>query len=774
MAWLPALFMANAAMVMIGTMIYKNFIRKVRRELLITITVLLAAACLICSIMFIQTNVVYFFGLLLVAQAVLLAQLTILLSLFNEELFTPLESQRTFPFIESAETLGGIAGGLALGGLATFIPIYKIIIIWAISLLFILPIVLRYNSRTMDIPKLEKEAEEIEEHKKHHEKIKPFRALRKTPFLKVMLLVIILHWGMMNIIEFQYTKAIHQEVYSEQEQTLVLEEGQIHNQDYENVILTDENSHTQTSKTAEEYEQEMTQKLGILHLIFNSAALVIQLVLASRILTSIGIVSTMLLHPLITLANLAGLTLKFNFTTAALTRGSYELTGMIFKDAYHSSYYAIPHNIRSSIKEIMEGLIKPLGAIIGTIFIIVVALNYTGVDATLTLNSILIIMGILMAILVSLLSKLYTGISEKNLSRKMDMPTRLNAIEILAQKGHEKKTPSLQKILERKSEPNIIKQKILQTLGAQQDHEAVNSILKMLSNKNADIRLAAIQALSNFDYLSRRKMDQSFTKHRVIENLKKRILREKVGNIREEIVHFFHKIAPVELTKFLVVSIKKDNINKTPLIKMLGLFKDPNLKHYLEPYLRGKSPELRGASITALWQFKEMKQELIHHLNQMLESKKVPILLASIEASGEVKFAKSRKRILKFVLHKDSRIQRAAILALANMEDENVIPYLVGALTDARHRWFTQNSHILNGLPRGFRQKVETALHLHIIEMINDILKKESRITKMDKETLKLLKKLYRKIDAHHEAHTIEDSMKKMETELASFQVRKI
>ena len=159
---LPGLFLANALLVVAGTLFFRKIVHKIRRELLITFTILTAAAFLLTSVIFMQSNTMLFFALLLIAESVLLAQLSILISLFNEDLFSPLESQRTFPIIESAETIGGIMGGLTLSIFANDISAYKFIIIWAIALLLILPIVLRYNANTMEIPKLKEEKQEEE------------------------------------------------------------------------------------------------------------------------------------------------------------------------------------------------------------------------------------------------------------------------------------------------------------------------------------------------------------------------------------------------------------------------------------------------------------------------------------------------------------------------------------------------------------------------------------------------------------------------------------
>ena len=741
---LPALFLGNALLVMFGTLIFRKFVHKVRKEVLITFTVICAAALLISSIAFINTNSLYFFTLLLITESVLLAQLSILLSLFNEEIFSPLESQRTFPIIESAETIGGIAGGLVLGLLSQNIAAYKFIIIWAVALLLILPIILKYNKQTLEVPSLEEEKVEEKKPKQFHASI---GEMRKTPFLKGLMLVILLQWAMMNIVEFQYTKAVQQDVYSQQEETIVMDEN-----GEENIILASEAFTDAVEKT---YEREISKKLGYLHIIFNSAALGIQLILASRIIMALGIVSSMLLHPLVAFLNFIALTLRFSFLTAALTRGSYELTNVIFKNAYDSSYYAVPHHKRDEVKEVMQGLIKPAGAILGTVLIIIVAMNAGGTDQTLILNAILIFIALISAVLIYKLGRKYTSMSEQNLSRKIDLPTRLNAIEILAQRGHEDSTQALQGILARKQEPEIVKKSILETLGEREDTESIDIILQLLHDKKTCLRLAAAQALGKFDNLKKEMKSRSFTRHRVIETLKEVLKKEKESTVKEVLINTYFQLAPSSLTEFLLETIQKKNKQSASFIRMLRLFEDPNLKFYLEPYLESKDPELRGSGIVALWRFKELQGRLKHYLRQMLASKKTAILKAGIITSGQVQFKEAKSIIKSHINHKDSEIKHAALIALAQMEDESAIPHITKLLTDPSHEWFKKTEEILTRFPKKIAELTEAAMHLEVIGMINKILKGKKSFKKMELKTLVLLQALYKKIKAHHEERKI-------------------
>ncbi len=725
---LPLLFLTNALLMILGTVIYRNLIHRVRQELLIAATVLFASGLLVASIWFLQGNSLLFYGLFLFAESVLLSQLNILISLFNEELFSPLESQRTFPIIESAETFGGIMGGLLLTIFANSLPSYKFILIWVILLLCILPIVLRYNARSMEIPKLKEEENPVSE--RSH-----FSALRKFPFLREMMVVVLFFWAIMNVLEFQYTKAIQEDVFTQ------------HISEADASIETGEESLVAT----ENYEHLIAQKLGTLHLIFNVAALIMQLVVASRIITFLGVTASMMLHPLIMLLNVLVMTFQFNFFTASLTRGSHELTSILFKSSYDSSYYAIPHQYRRDAKEFMQGIMKPLGAIFGTLAIFFIAHKLTGMDETLALNAILLLLSAGMAFVLARMSRSYTSLSEQNLSSKGDLPTRINAIEILGQKGHEKVSIALQTILRRPQEPSLLKEKILKTLSLIQDPEAIASILDMVKDEDEGIRLAAIQALSHYQHLKSHVMTASITRYRVLEAIKEALEKETNEQIMEQLILVFHQIDPENLTRFLMQKIRhKEELN--PLfIRMLHLFNDPNLKYYLEDFLIGKNSANKAAAIVALWQFKGLRAELKHHLNTMLESRNEEILQWGVETIGQIK-ENSFRKILKANLSKthSEETRKGILLALLQLEDENAIHPLLDHFLNHPLNFYNLSSR--------FKRMIQTAVDLHIINKIDHILFQHRHLSlkEMSEETLKFLVLLYGKVNAHHEVHQIE------------------
>ena len=716
---LPYFFLGNAALVMLGTFLYRPLLHRVRRELLITYTVLYSAAFLIASVAFLPQGNSVFFVFYMIGQAIFVTQLSILISLFNEELFSPLESQRTFPVIESAETLGGIMAGFLLSTFSHSLPAYKFMVLWVILLLMIIPIVLFFNARTLEVPKLESDR-----HKHTPKKFtETFQALRKVPFLKALLVVVLLHWAIMNIIEFQYTNALQNAV-----------------------------AHT------EHYEEDLTSRLGTLHMVFYSVALFIQLIAASRVLTSLGVVSSMILHPIGVILNVLAMTYHYSFASAALVKGGFEFTNIFYKNGYDSSYYAIPHALRDDAKELMQGFMKPIGAVLGTVGMMLMTLFFHDVHLVLALNVLIIGLALGMMLLLKRMSGLYTEMCEHNLSHKLDLSTRLNAVEILGQKGHSRLVPSLERLLKRDHEPLILKEKIVRTLGLREEATSIEALITLLDSRSDRLRFEVMQALLRFDILKKTALNRSFTRTRVLHTLEAHLLSEKDELVREAIVDCLFEMDPQRFTEFVLRGLDQDGPHKAKLIRMLKLFSDPNLKHYLAPALESKDPEIRAAAVVALWKDQSMHSTLVHHLEQLLHSPKEDQVLAGVVAAGEVQYKPAQDFLRDVAKHSHGTLQKAALLALAQLEDMEVIPSLIHLFLDPSHEWFDEMNSVLGSLSTRFAAEVNTAFKTYVLDTIHAVLAPHQgkHLSELGRESLETLSLLYSKISAHHEAYQVQ------------------
>ncbi|MBU1018597.1 MAG: MFS transporter [Patescibacteria group bacterium] len=758
---LPILLILNALLVILGTFIFSGLIEKVRREILIIFNIIIAAIFLLSASVFVLYSNWLFFGLVLIAVSIMLAQLNILISVFVEELFTPLESQRTFPIIESSETIGLIVGGIIVNSLAHTIPSYKFLYIWVLFIMLVIPIILSFKNLGTEIPSFETVKNEDKPIKRISDN---FKKAQKSPFLKGLIVVIIFQWMFINLLEFQYTKSVQQDVFHEQEQTLVYENHSGDNlkislinleETKDNLMSTAFHSPTAQrieAQNMQDMEDTLAAKLGLLQIFFGVASLFMQIFISSRILRGLGIIKSMSIHPLVAVVNISGMILRFNMFSAAIAKGAAEMTGVLFQNAYHSSYYVFGENMRDQMKELLEGIIKPMGAILGMSIIILLENFLFGKHLTLSINIILIAIAVLSAIMIFNLQDKYTNQSEKNMEKGNSNHTRLNAIEILGQKGHKIDYHQLVKIVLRKTESEEVKLKIVETFKQLKDPETIPHLITCLQSDNSDIRLVAIEALGTFKNLDKQFFDSAFGQFRIKNNLQKLFEEEEDEEIRSAIINVLSKLNPGDIVPFLLHKMKsKDEKIVADCVYICGKFKDQNSIHYLEDYLDNKNPNIRANAIIAMWQFKKLRTKLNHYLDQLLESNKEDNITAGIFAIGELNLKERRKYLLKLLPDKNPEV----IFAAGKLSEPSAITPLLEYIMKNTNDWKTINKQ-LNKLPRKFQKDLYQYLHHEVSHLIHKTLKANSHLTpgEFPDEVLSELTNLY---DIIHESKTKED-----------------
>ena len=128
--YLPVLLIVSALLIILSTFFFEHLIMKVKREVLMISMLFVASLSLFAASFFYESSPIAFFTFLIIAESFFLAQFNIFIPILVGDRFTPLESQNTFPLVESGETIGGIIGGTLVGLFATRFPIQWFIYIW--------------------------------------------------------------------------------------------------------------------------------------------------------------------------------------------------------------------------------------------------------------------------------------------------------------------------------------------------------------------------------------------------------------------------------------------------------------------------------------------------------------------------------------------------------------------------------------------------------------------------------------------------------------------
>lgn len=739
-ASLPFLFALNAVFTILGSFLYSTLLDKVNKGWMMIATIFVAGLILLLATQVVNVNQLLFFILLLVAESIFVMQLKIFMDGYIEEKFTPLESERTFPLIEAAETIGGIIAGVLVVSLSGQMPTFKFVYFWAIALFMIIPFILIFESLNKKIV-LEEETlgEHEEEEEKQSGKIglialikEEFKNAKNFSFLKGLFVLIFLQWLLFNLLEFQYTKAVYNNVSS-----VVLEGGS-------------------------GFEHAFVHGLGVLFIIFSSSALFVQLFVGSRLISSLGIVGSMIVHPIVTLLSLVGLTFSFNFYVAVLAKNNFGITSAIFTNTYHSTYYAIKEKFREHSREFMEGVIRPVGAFVGTAILIILQMAFSGKGVVFALNIIMIIIAGLLLYVVCRQRNNYTQSALNDLINSKEKSVRMNAINILSQKGHLNALPVLIRFLMNKNESVSVRVKILRALAEIQEDCVIKDVIKCFNSPKAVIREVAVDTLLAYKSLSVPSKRDAVVKYELVEALKKMFEVETREDIRSRIIALLSKLSNVSTIEFLLNILKKSKGTiKADAIYALGNYEDADVINFVKPYLKSNYLEKINAAI-ALARFPEYREEACYIVSSFVYSKIKEKIAYGLYAIGELKLKKMKKVCLQYVNSENVELRMYSALALAKMGCHEAIPVLVDLLFHENKEIAKKVRNMLRNVDINIYKNINTIVRYIVNEEVVKLIKsqKVTHWSELKNEHLVALKWLYCLVEEYDEVELIDNLIK--------------
>lgn len=762
---LPLLYLAHAGLIICGSLIYTSFIHRLKIESSLISAITGGTIALFSAVLFAETNTILFLGLILIAASLFLSQIAITLSLYIEDLFTPMEFARAAPLIESAETIAGVAGGLLITMLAEKINTNQFIALWIIALVIMVPIVIFFWDIQTRIPVLRFKKEK---HQKGHmkETLKEgFQVFKTNTFLRTLIILVACQWLVMNILEFQYTKTVEQHLTQIQEETLAAIPYDSWMVSVTEMPSEIKNTPLITKAEAKHItEKEIAKLLGLMHVIFSGAALGMQVFGVRRIIATLGLASSALIHPIVTMISVVSMMLHFGLVSSVSAKAGFEMTSTLFLHSYHASFYALKHHLRMYAKEFLDGIIKPLGAVFGIALIIVVQHFASGPEMTLTLN--LVMLGVLAIMIISLfpLQQQYTQMAQQHLFLPGVHPAKLDAIEILGQKGHSEPGILLAYSLRNTTEEDLVRIKILKTLGKIQDPETIPEILEALESGNDSIKYAAIEALRQFKNLHTELIKHAFSRHRIISTLKHVFNHHNTDEVRKGVIELLAQFNEEETITFLIEILNSENEKMIiEALQACRVFKDPNAAYYLTRFLQSPNPQIKAQAIIAVWHFKKYRPKIQKALLELQQDQTEENTIAMLRVIGELKMIKEKNILEKAVQNSNIRIRFEAALALAQCNDQKCIPSLAQFLLESTHESRIRIKQSLAKSSTSIQKKIQHILEKKVTEKINAMLEKESHegeektLSDLPTVVLQKLQKYYLLVDKDRESARIEE-----------------
>lgn len=727
---LPYLFIADAILIFVATGIATPFIEKYRKDHLLILISALATLCLLFGWMM-DPNTILFYVILLLATSLLVSQFTIISALYIEDQFSPLESQRTFPVIESSEILSALVAGFLLFFISDFhIEAKHVILLWALFVLLSGLSVLIYQLASHRFPYLHFKKNEREDAKNIFANLdKVVQSIRHNNFLSMLAIIAFMQIVMAIILEYQYTSALSHATG-----------GQGHG------------------------EMDLTHALSMYIVLFAGTGILLQIFLGSRIIKWFGIIKTMLLNPVLSTFGFLAMMLNFNQVSAIAGKYVYDISNMFYKNAYLSSYYTVNKTIREKAKAIIEGWIMPIGTIFGTIVILL--LNHLFQDELLNilLNATLIVLALLMIMLFKKLSKYYTESSVVGL-RSSDITNKFTAIEILGERGHHDSIHHLVQALTLPHQKNSVKIKILETLGRLRKITTVPHILDIFEDEDKEVKIAAVRSLGDFGRgLGKKFFEQAFTHYRITSQLETLFLSESSQELKSEIIRVLAYLHEKETVPLLLKVLKSDDdVLVADALHVVGReFHDLNIAYYIRDHLKSESPRVKSNAIIALWQFKQYRLKLLIEVVQMLSRTDKDGLLSTIYMLGELNSKQELKKLLEYLSSDDVDIRRYASVALAKLDNDEAVNIIMQCLFQEDETTSLKIRRMLEGVDTGVKKMIDRLIPQEASKRIHAILAPVAyQPDQLKSEQIHALLFLYHMIGAREEVEQLEGFLDK-------------
>lgn len=725
-ASLPYLFILNAVFTIVGSFFYSVLLDRFAKKNILIATIIIASAVLFSATFFVERNIVFFFAFVIVAVSIFLMQLKLVLAEYVEKMFTALESERTFPLIEAAETIGGIIAGLAVTMLANSIDPFKFIYLWVAVLILLIPLVFIREFIDQDIPLINNERA-LKSESGVIDKVRlEFAGSKQGRFVFGLFVIVFFQWLIFNLLEFQYTQAVYTSVSG-----VVMDAGS-------------------------GFEHAFIHDLGALFILFSSSALLLQLFVGSRLINYLGVVGSMLLHTVVAFFSFFGLTVSSSFYSAILAKNNFTITSIIFTNAYHSSYYAIKEKMRAQVREMLEGIVRPIGALVGTSGLILLQFIFKNEDLTLSINILLLVSSLLMLFVTYRQQHKYTHVAVDDLLNSKDKESRLNAIDILAQRGHRSSIVHLRKILHSLREPLSVRVRILQAFAELQDLDLVDDIIRCFDCKSIEMREAALNALLAYNILQKESDKNSFIKYNLITALKKLYRHETQEVLQVKIIYLMSSLSSVATTEFLlrILSDKKSS-SKAEAILALANYDDPNVLKILIPYLKNNSPKIRISTAIALSNFADLRDRCHHIINSFLYSGKSENVAYGLYAIGELNWKEKQNMCFDYLNSKNKFLRMHAAVALAKMGSFKSIKVLVDLLFSSDKEDADMLKLLLKKADPFITSSVEKIIKHMVARKVEEINAQCDCLEDLKADELKNLKWCYSLVGDYEEADSI-------------------
>jgi len=564
--YLPYTYIGISLLGVFGSSVYLLFADAVRRDRLLIVFAGATGLALVLARLLVTARpegekgitlpLLLFFLAVFFAQGVGNSTLGTQVWTIINDLFRPSQGRRIYPILGTAGTIGGIAGGASIHFLAGSLGTANLVIIWAASIWLLIPLTLTLRKRFGGELRGRQAGKSAARPRGSH-LLEGWKFLTSSKMAAILGFVAVMFWVVGSVADFQYTRIM-------------------------NATFHDE------SKLAGYY--------GVYGMVINTSGLFVQIFFSGYLIRRIGIARGLCALPLTALAGFALIAARFTFWPGLALRYAWDMVGMTVQgNSYQLAMNSVPAALRARVRGFIEGVVNPLGGVLGGILILVLHHTFEttgrhGWSDPVTLAG--LALATVWFLVVSRSGKIYIDTVSENL-RSEELRTAMDAIDCLEEPGNPRAEVLLNEVAEM---PDPEKRAAAARVrGAVRSPSALLGLARSCEDPSAQVRRASVRALSlipsgyplpdePLDAISRlveSDLDPSVRS----EALHFLLLREAPAKAGELACRWLQH-GSAEVRARIVEALAKLNVDKQRL---------------LTPLLSDPSPAVRSAAVCALW-----------------------------------------------------------------------------------------------------------------------------------------------------------------------------
>lgn len=679
--YLPYTYIGISVLAMLGSGLYLMFADTIRRDRLLIYFCTGTVIMLLTARFFVDSRhtgdaeftwpLVIFFTLVLGGQGLGNSTLTVQVWTMINDVFRPAQGRRLYPIIGTAGAIGGILGGLSINMLVSTIGTANLVIVWVLSIAAVIPLTLvfkkRYGGELHGVKSPSRRNSESSQEGRLENLKSGFRFVMGSPFFRLISGLAIFFWVVSSIQDFQYTRIMNLTFSS---------------------------------------EETLSKYYGYYSIGFNATAMLLHVFFTGKIIQRLGVGRSLCALPMVIMIGFAAIMARFSFIPGLTMRYTWDVVGMTLQGgAYQLAFNAAPVPFRGRVRGFLEGVVNPLGGILGGLALIIIGQVFS-LDASSAPEGLDIIS--LVGAVISLVWLVFALTAQGKYVRSIvtnlnsdDRRTFLDAVESLEERGNPLALQKLLDIVNRKDKPaQLAGLRVLPKLG---QLEAVPNLMHLLHDPDEELRTAAIQSLRSFPNIR----EKPFLAFNLEHRIKQIFTSDESLNVRAEAARFLIENRPAEEMPVFVNELldHPDPDIRTKVVETVSELNMEFVDLSLERMLEDAHPEVKAQAVAALWEVPRLQGTAALTLQKLLDDETAEARAAGLTVVIRFGIGEYLPKVEPLLDVDMAGVRDRAALAILSAGDRNIdswgraVKTIVDALCDTERSEVIRND-IIPRLPQ--------------------------------------------------------------------------